>query len=44
MKLNPGPRKNEPMVTNTANIMTNIVNSAIANRRSVGLFDGFLST
>jgi hypothetical protein len=43
-KLKPGPRKNEPMSTSTAHSMMNKVNNAIANRRSVGLCDGFLST
>src|SRR5262245_50089237 len=43
-KLNPGPRKNEPMMTSTAHNMMKIVKIEIANFRSLGLFDGFLST
>ena len=42
-KLKPSPRKNEPMMTSTAHIMRNIVNIAMANLRSFGLCDGFLS-
>ena len=36
-KLKPGPRKNEPMMTSTAQNIRNIVNSEIANLRSSGL-------
>ena len=42
-KLNPGPRKNEPMMTSTAQNMMWTVISEMANLRSSGLFDGFLS-
>src|SRR6478672_4338845 len=42
-KLNPGPRKNEPMMTSTAQNMRKIVKIEITNFRSSGLFDGFLS-
>ena len=42
-KLNPGPRKNDPIITNTAHIIKNSVKIAIANLRSVGLTDAFLS-
>ena len=40
-KLKPWPRKNEPMMTSTAQNIRKIVNNAIANFRSSGLFDGF---
>src|SRR3954470_20262705 len=43
-KLKPWPRKNEPMITSTAQNIRKIVNNAIANFRSSGLFDGFEST
>ena len=43
-KLNPGPRKNEPMMTSTAHSITNIVKIEIANFRSFGSWDGLLST
>ena len=36
-KLKPGPRKNEPMMTSTAQNMRKMVNSEIANLRSSGL-------
>ena len=42
--MKPGPRKNEPMMTSTAHNMMKSVKIAIANFRSLGLFDGFLST
>ena len=42
-KLNPGPRKNEPMITSTAQNIRKIVKMEIANLRSSGLCDGFLS-
>ncbi len=41
--MKPGPRKNEPMMTSTAQNMRKIVKSEMANLRSSGLFDGFLS-
>src|SRR5690242_17060824 len=43
VKLKPGPRKNEPMITRTAHIIMNMVIIAIANFRSLGFCDGFLS-
>src|SRR5210317_2454469 len=43
VKLNPGPRKNEPIITSTAQNMRCTVMSEVANLRSSGLFDGFLS-
>src|SRR6266511_6181128 len=43
-KLKPGPRKNEPMITSTAHNITNSVKIEIANLRSDGACDGFLST
>src|SRR3954451_11478978 len=42
-KLKPGPRKNEPMMTRTAQNITKIVNSEIANFRFSGLLDGLRS-
>jgi len=42
-KLNPGPLKNEPIITSTAQNIRWIVISEMANLRSSGLFDGFLS-
>src|SRR6266511_1805684 len=42
-KLKPGPRKNEPMITSTAHNITNSVKIEIANLRSEGACDGFLS-
>ena len=42
-KLKPGPRKKHPMMTSTAHIIRNIVIIVMANLRSSGLFDGFLS-
>src|SRR5829696_8060954 len=43
MKLKPGPRKNEPMMTRTAQNMMCTVISDVANLRSSGFCDGFLS-
>src|SRR4249920_2626235 len=43
-KLNPAPRKNEPMMTRTAQNIRKIVKIEMANFRSSGLFDGFEST
>ena len=43
MKLNPGPRKKDPIITRTAQNIKWIVIKEIANLRSSGLFDGFLS-
>src|SRR5262245_19672417 len=42
-KLKPWPRKNEPMITSTAHNIMKIVIVTIANLRSAGLFEGFLS-
>ena len=42
-KLKPWPRKNEPMMTRTAHNIRKIVIIVMANFRSLGLFDGFLS-
>src|SRR5690349_11852828 len=42
-KLNPGPRKKQPMMTSTAHIIRNIDIIVMANLRSSGLCDGFLS-
>src|SRR6478735_2343299 len=42
-KLKPGPRKNEPMMTSTAQNMSWTVNRETANLRSSGLFDGLRS-
>src|SRR6187200_1812310 len=42
-KLKPGPRKNEPMMTRTAQNMMKIVKSEIANFRVSGLLDGLRS-
>ena len=43
VKLKPGPRKKHPMMTSTAHIIRNIVIIVMANFRSSGLCDGFLS-
>src|SRR4026209_2239591 len=43
VKLKPGPRKNEPMMTSTDQNMMCTVMSEMANFRSSGLLDGFLS-
>src|SRR6266511_1506869 len=42
-QLNPGPRKNEPDSTSTAQNIKNIVNIRMANLRFSGRIDGFLS-
>ena len=42
-KLKPGPRKNEPIITSTAQNIRCTVMSEIANLRSSGLFDGLRS-
>src|SRR5437763_17185025 len=41
MKLNPGPRKKQPMMTSTAHIIRNIDIIVVANLRSLGLCEGF---
>ena len=43
MKLKPGPRKKDPIMTSTAQNMRCTVISEMANLRSSGRFDGFLS-
>src|SRR5205823_8916518 len=43
VKLNPGPRKNEPMMTRTAQNMRNKVKRAMANLRSSGFWLGLRS-
>src|SRR4029079_13426687 len=43
VKMKPGPRKNEPMMTSTDQNMMCTVISEMANLRSSGLLDGFLS-
>ena len=43
MKLKPGPRKNVPIITSTAQYMRNIVIREMANFRSSGLLLGFRS-
>ena len=43
MKLNPGPLKNEPIITRTAQNIRWTVIKEIANFLSSGLFEGFLS-
>src|SRR5580765_43702 len=43
VKLKPGPRKNEPMMTSTDQNMMCTVMIEMANLRSSGLLDGFLS-
>jgi hypothetical protein len=43
MKSCPGPRKNEPMMVRVAQAIMKMVKSEIANLRSSGLLDGFLS-
>src|SRR4051812_1681972 len=43
VKLKPGPRKNDPMITSVAQNITWIVISEMANLRSSGLLEGFLS-
>ena len=43
VKLNPGPRKNEPMMTSTAQNMRKIVKMEMANLRSSGLLLGLRS-
>ena len=42
-KLKPGPRKNEPMITSTAQNMRKTVKSEMANLRSSGLLLGLRS-
>ena len=42
-KLKPGPRKNEPMMTSTAQNIRKIVKRETTNLRSVGLLDGLRS-
>ena len=42
-KLKPGPRKNEPMITRTAQNIKKMVNSEMTNLRSFGLFEGLRS-
>ena len=43
VKLNPGPRKKQPMITSTAQNMRNRVMMAMASLRSSGWLLGFLS-
>src|SRR4029077_18356530 len=43
-QLNPGPRKNDPMIVSVAPNMKSIVNSVMASLRSPGLLLGLRST